>query len=83
VRTKAEAEAVLQSLGLERVAVADVARDGRSRREYTFTLPAGNECTVGTDANPSDEQLDSLAWHLFPLTDAERARARAAMRQPQ
>lgn len=81
MRTKEEAEAKLSELPLVRpVAVADAtSKDGAARRAYTFTLPAGNECIVEIDAEPTEEQLADLARHL-PLADKDRSEALEALK---
>lgn len=83
MRTKEEAEATLAKLPLARaVAVADTtAKDGTARRVYAFTLPAGNECTIEIDAEPSEQQLADLARHL-PLVDKDWAAAFEVLKSP-
>jgi hypothetical protein len=77
MRTKAEAEATLATLPLlSPVAVTDKAG---TRREYAFTLPAGNLCVIEIDATPSDEQLADLARNL-PLASKDRDAALLTMK---
>jgi hypothetical protein len=78
--TKGEAEATLGKCELLRpVAVADLTKDGKARRSFTFPNPNGaGTCSVEIDADPSKEQLEDLARHL-PVPEEKRVETAAVL----
>ncbi len=79
--TKAEAEAKLSELPLDRpVTVADVTVDARPRRRFRFSTAGTNASVeIEIDADPTDEQLDTLARNL-PLPAEKRSEAAAKLK---
>lgn len=73
---KQEAEKKLAALPLDRaVAVVDFSSsDAKAKRRFAFAVPGG-QCEIEIDADPTPEQLDTLARNL-PVPDDKRAETR-------
>lgn len=79
--TKAEAEAKLTELPLERaVAVIDFKADAKDCRRFRYPTTGENAFVeIEIDADPSPEQLDALARNL-PLPADKRDEAAAKLK---